>query len=97
MEGAGLRDGSLALVNPDEPVSNGDVQLFLVRANDVYEAVVRWGYVLPDGGMELRCPNPDYPVYRFRADTRGHLPDGTAVIGLGKVAGAWTGSLKRGV
>jgi transcriptional regulator with XRE-family HTH domain len=96
MEGAGLRDGSLALVNPDEPVSNGDAQLFLVRANDVYEAVARWGYVLPDGGMELRCSNPNYPVYRFLADTPGHLPDGAAVMGMGKIAGAWVGSLKRG-
>jgi transcriptional regulator with XRE-family HTH domain len=96
MEGAGLRDSSLALVNPDEPVSNGDVQLFLVRANDVYEAVVRWGYVLPDGGMELRCPNPNYPVYRFKSDPPGHLPDETAVMRMGKIAGAWAGSLKRG-
>jgi transcriptional regulator with XRE-family HTH domain len=97
MAGAGLRDGSLALVNPDEPVSNGNIQLFLVRAKDVYEVVVRWGYVLPCGGMELRCPNPDYPVYRFQADTTGHLPDEAAVMGMGKIAGAWAGSLKRGV
>jgi transcriptional regulator with XRE-family HTH domain len=98
LAGAGLQDGSLALVNPDEPVSNGDVQLFLVRAkDDVYEVVVRWGYVLPDGGMELRCPNPNYPVYRFHSDTPGHLPDEAAVMSLGKITGACAGSLKRGV
>jgi transcriptional regulator with XRE-family HTH domain len=97
MEGAGLRDGSLALANPDEPVSNGDVQLFLVRTKDVYEAVVRWGYVLPGGGMELHCPNANYPVYRFKAGPPGHLPDAATVMCMGKIAGAWVGSLKRGI
>jgi transcriptional regulator with XRE-family HTH domain len=97
MAGAGLQDGSLALANPDEPVSNGDIQLFLVRAKDVYEAVVRWGYMLPCGGMELRCPNPNYPVYRFQADSPGYLPDKASVISIGKIAGAWAGSLKRGI
>jgi transcriptional regulator with XRE-family HTH domain len=97
MAEAGLRDGFLALANPNEPVSNGDIQLFLVRAKGVYEPVVRWGYVLPGGGMELRCPNPNYPVYRFEADPPRYLPDKAAVMSMGKIAGAWAGSLKRGI
>ena len=97
MAGAGLQDGSLALVNPDEPISNGDIQLFLVRAKGVYETVVRWGYILPDGGMELRCPNPNYPVYRFEAVPSGYLPDKAPVMSMGKITGAWAGSLKRGI
>jgi SOS-response transcriptional repressor LexA len=97
MAGAGLHNGSLALVNPDEPISNGDIQLFLVRVKDVYEVVVRWGYILPDGGMELRCPNPNYPVYRFRADPLGYLSHEASVMSMGKIAGAWAGSLKRGI
>ena len=97
MAGAGLHDGSLALVNPDEPVLNGDIQLFLIRTGDVHEVVVRWAYKLPGGETELRCPNPDYPVYRFQAGHPGTLPGEAAVIGMGKIVGAWAGSLKRGI
>jgi transcriptional regulator with XRE-family HTH domain len=97
MAGAGLRDGFLSLVNPDEPVSNGDIQLFLIRAKDVYEAVVRWGYILPGGGVELRCPNRNYPVYRFHAGLSGYLQYEAEVMSMGKIVGAWAGSLKRGI
>jgi transcriptional regulator with XRE-family HTH domain len=97
MAGAGLHDGFLALVNPDEPFSNGDIHLLVVRTKrkNVYEIVVRWTYVLPDGSIELRCPNPDYPVYRFQADPPGCTPDDD-VVGVGKIVGAWAGTLKHG-
>jgi transcriptional regulator with XRE-family HTH domain len=97
MAGAGLHDGFLALVNPDEPFSNGDIQLLLVRTKkDVYGVVVRWTYVLPDGSIELRCPTPDFPIYRFQAVPPGNVPVDD-VVGVGKVVGAWAGALKQGI
>jgi transcriptional regulator with XRE-family HTH domain len=96
MAEAGLHDGFLALVNADENYSNGDILLSVIRVKDrVYEAVVRWTYMLPDGSVELRCPNADYPVYRFQPNPSGGMPDGIWI--QGKIAGAWAGMLKQGI
>jgi transcriptional regulator with XRE-family HTH domain len=48
MAGAGLHVGFLELVNPDEPLSNGDIHLLVVRTKkkNVYEIVVRWTYIV---------------------------------------------------
>ncbi|MDR1482117.1 MAG: LexA family transcriptional regulator, partial [Synergistaceae bacterium] len=72
MAEAGLHEGFFALVNADEHYSNGDILLSVIRVKDgVYEAVVRWTYMLPDGSVELRCPNADYPVYHFQPNPSG--------------------------
>jgi SOS-response transcriptional repressor LexA len=98
MSDAGLHDGFFALVNADEDYSNGDILLSVIRVKDgVYEVIVRWTYMLPDGSVELRCPNADYPVYRFQPNPSGGMPDGIWI--QGKVVGVWGGadSLKQGI
>jgi SOS-response transcriptional repressor LexA len=96
MAEAGLHDGFFALVNAGEHYSNGDIFLSVIRVKDVvYEVVVSWTYMLPDGSVELRCPNSDYPVYRFQPGTSGGMPDGVWI--KGKIIGAWAISLKQGI
>jgi transcriptional regulator with XRE-family HTH domain len=70
MAGAGLHEGFLALVNPEEVINNGDIVLALTGPFD--EITVRWCYFLPDGSIELRCSSPNPPVLHFYYDN----PDG---------------------
>jgi repressor LexA len=63
MAGAGLHEGFLALVNPEEVINNGDIVLALI--GPYHEITVRWYYRLPDGSIELRSSSPSPPVYHF--------------------------------
>jgi transcriptional regulator with XRE-family HTH domain len=93
MESAGLREGYIALVNPDEPINNGDIVLALIGPRR--EITVRWCYFLPDDSIELRCSSPHFPVYHFQGPEPGMKPLGVEVVG--KIVGAWNMSLKRGM
>ncbi|MEG1837580.1 MAG: S24 family peptidase, partial [Synergistaceae bacterium] len=55
MEGAGLADGSIAVINPAEDVINGDIAL--VSYNDSW--FIKWVVWTPSG-VELRSANPNY-------------------------------------
>ncbi|OUO92594.1 LexA family transcriptional regulator [Cloacibacillus sp. An23] len=56
MEGAGLEEGSVAVINPAEDVISGDMAL--VVWNDNW--FVKWVIWNPDGSVELRSANPNY-------------------------------------
>lgn len=56
MEGAGLEEGSVAVINPAEDVISGDMAL--VVWNDNW--FVKWVVWNPDGSVELRSANPNY-------------------------------------
>lgn len=56
MEGAGLEEGSVAVINPAEDVLSGDMAL--VVWNDNW--FVKWVVWNPDGSVELRSANPNY-------------------------------------
>jgi transcriptional regulator with XRE-family HTH domain len=97
MAGAGLRDGSMALVNPSENCQNGDLVLAFVGPR--LEVTARWCYWLPGDIIELRCASPDYPVFRFQCGKDWETPPELNI--RGKIVGAWNSSfnssLKRGV
>lgn len=56
MEGAGLEEGSIAVINPAEDVISGDMAL--VVWNDNW--FIKWVVWNPDGSVELRSANPNY-------------------------------------
>lgn len=60
MEGAGLEEGSLAVVNPVEDIVSGDTAL--VVWNDNW--FIKWVIWNPDGSVELRSANPTYGPIR---------------------------------
>ena len=102
MAGAGLHEASLALVNPSEPINNGDIVLAFVGPR--LEVVVRWYYMFPDGIEELRSPASEYPVFRFPPPQKSKEGEEKNQIELnlrGKVVGAWNStintSLRRGM
>ena len=53
MEGAGLEEGSVAVINPAEDVISGDMALVVCW-------FVKWVVWNPDGSVELRSANPNY-------------------------------------
>lgn len=56
MEGAGLEEGSVAVINPAEDVLSGDMALIVWNDN----WFVKWVVWNPDGSVELRSANPNY-------------------------------------
>lgn len=64
MEGAGLTEGSIAVVNPAEEVLTGDMAL--VVWNDRW--FIKWIMWAPDGGAELRSANPVYAPIRIEKE-----------------------------
>lgn len=64
MEGAGLTEGSIAVVNPAEEVLTGDMAL--VVWNDRW--FIKWIMWAPDGGAELRSANPVYSPIRIEKE-----------------------------
>jgi transcriptional regulator with XRE-family HTH domain len=72
MAGAGLHEGFLALVNPEEVINNGDIVLALTGPFE--EITIRWCYFMPDGSIELRSSSPNPPVLHFFYDDHGGKP-----------------------
>ena len=58
MTGAGILPGDLVVVRRQPRVENGEIAAVLV---DETEATVKRVRILPDGGVELRSENPDFP------------------------------------
>lgn len=66
MEGAGIQNGALAVINPAEEVRDGEAALVCWHQR---QAIIRLVYWQPDGGVELHPANPQYPkVYTFTKD-----------------------------
>lgn len=56
MLGAGLKEGSIAIINPAEEIFNGDAALVCFGDN----WFIKWVIYNPDGSVELRPSNNDY-------------------------------------
>ena len=66
MEGAGIQNDALAVINPAKEVRDGEAALVCWHQR---QAVIRLVYWRPDGGVELHPANPQYPrVYTFTKD-----------------------------
>jgi transcriptional regulator with XRE-family HTH domain len=63
MEEAHIPDGFEALVNPGEPVRNGDPAV--VRYGRDKDVAIKWVYWGPDGSVEIRSATLRYPPKRF--------------------------------
>lgn len=61
MEGAGIEEGSVAVINPAEDTLDGDAAL--VCYNDNW--YIKWVMFVPDGSVELRSANPNYAPIRI--------------------------------
>lgn len=64
MEGAGLEEGSVAIINPSEEIVSGDMAL--VVYNDAW--FIKWVVYNPDGSVDLRSANPAYSTIRVDAE-----------------------------
>lgn len=64
MEGAGLEEGSLAVINPAEDVVSGDMAL--VVYNDAW--FIKWVVYNPDGSIDLRSANPAYSTIKVEPE-----------------------------
>jgi phage repressor protein C with HTH and peptisase S24 domain len=64
MEGAGIPDKSIVIINPAAEVRNGNVAL--VVYNDLW--AIKWVFWHRDGRTELRSANPNYPPIIIDAD-----------------------------
>jgi phage repressor protein C with HTH and peptisase S24 domain len=56
MEGAGITEGSIAIINPAEEVRSGDVALVCLDDN----WFIKWVIYKPNGEIELRSANSNY-------------------------------------
>ena len=64
MEGAGLDEGSIAVINPADDVNSGDMAL--VVWNDNW--FIKWVVWFPDGSVELRSANPAYAPIKIEKE-----------------------------
>lgn len=76
MNGAGLVEGCIAIVNPAAEVRNGNIGL--VFYNDSW--LIKWVFYAPDGSVELRPANPNYQPIKVEAEY-ARDPDWFYVIG----------------
>lgn len=78
MEGAGLEEGNIAVINPAEDIVSGDTAL--VVWNDNW--FIKWVIWNPDGSVELRSANPTYGPIRV---DREYAQDANWFRVIGKV------------
>ena len=64
MVGAGLDEGSIAVINPADEVNSGDMAL--VVWNDNW--FIKWVVWFPDGSVELRSANPAYAPIKIEKE-----------------------------
>ena len=68
MDGAGIHDGAVAVINPAEEVRDGDAALVRWHRDQVAIKLVYWR---TDGGVELHSADPRYmKTYTFTGDER---------------------------
>lgn len=79
MRGAGILDGDLAVCEPRQYASNGEIVAALIQGE---EATVKRFFLQADH-IELRPENPDFPVMRY--------PLGEVLV-QGKVVGVIRGA-----
>ena len=86
MSAAGLQNGMLAAVNPNEEVYSG--QAALVCFGENRETAIKRVYYLPDGSVELRSATPGFPVTTYTKEQKEY--EDAPLIIIGRVMGAWT-------
>jgi transcriptional regulator with XRE-family HTH domain len=68
MEDAGIPDGCEVLINPEEPVRNGEAAM--VRYGLDNDVAIKWVYWGSDGSVEIRSATLRYPPKRFTKEER---------------------------
>ncbi|MDO5116552.1 MAG: S24 family peptidase [Synergistaceae bacterium] len=76
MEGAGLTEGSIAVINPAEETISGDAAL--VVWNDNW--FIKWVVYMPNGDVELRSANPAYSPIKVEREYAEN-PDWFKIVG----------------
>jgi phage repressor protein C with HTH and peptisase S24 domain len=85
MEEADIADGSQVIINPAEPVYDGDAALVCFGVRN--ELAVKWVYWLKDGGMEIRSASLRYPPRAFDKEE--------VELGMCKIRGKIMQSMKK--
>jgi transcriptional regulator with XRE-family HTH domain len=91
MEAADIKDGSLAVINPNMEIRYGDPCLVCFGID---EAAIKYVYPLPDGGLRIESADPSYKKHHFsKEEVEGGL---VRVVGT-VVTTIWMGKPKRGI
>lgn len=91
MEAADIKDGSLAVINPNMEIRYGDPCLVCFGID---EAAIKYVYPLPDGGLRIESADPSYKKHLFtKEEVEGGL---VRVVGT-VVTTIWMGKPKRGI
>lgn len=91
MEAADIKDGSLAVINPNMEIRYGDPCLVCFGID---EAAIKYVYPLPGGGLRIESADPSYKKHIFtKEEVEGGL---VRVVGT-VVTTIWMGKPKRGL
>ena len=91
MEGADIKDGSLAVVNPNMEIRYGDACLVCFGID---EAAIKYVYPLPGEGLRIESADPSYKKHVF---TKEEVEGGLVRVVGPVVTTVWTGKPKRGI
>lgn len=78
MEGAGITEGAIAVINPAEYITSGDA--VLIVWDDKW--FIKWILFAPDGSVELRSANPAYGPIKIEKE---YVEDASWFRIIGKV------------
>ncbi len=91
MEAADIKDGSLAVINPNMEIRYGDPCLVCFGID---EAAIKYVYPLPDGGLRIESADASYKKHHFsKEEVEGGL---VRIVGP-VVKTVWMGKPKRGI
>ncbi len=91
MEPADIKDGSVAIINPNQEIRYGDPCLVCFGID---EAAIKFVYPQPGGGLRIESADASYKKHQFsREEVEGGL---VRVVGP-VVSTVWVGKPKRGI
>ena len=91
MEAADIKDGSVAIVNPNQEIRYGDPCLVCFGID---EAAIKFVYPQPGGGLRIESADPSYKKHQF---TKEEVEGGLVRVVGPVVATVWVGKPKRGI
>jgi transcriptional regulator with XRE-family HTH domain len=91
MEAADIKDGSVAIINPNQEIRYGDPCLVCFGID---EAAIKFVYPQPGGGLRIESADPSYKKHQF---TKEEVEGGLVRVVGPVVATVWVGKPKRGI
>jgi transcriptional regulator with XRE-family HTH domain len=91
MEAADIKDGSVAIINPNQEIRYGDPCLVCFGID---EAAIKFVYPQPGGGLRIESADPSYKKHQF---TKEEVEGGLVRVVGPVVATVWIGKPKRGI